>query len=125
MSQIENSGEYFQFEKKCMKILEEPEIRFAGLINNMGNLVAGGLKEGITALEDEADRRKLYMELVLRVSTRTEFDDSLGPVKYSASRRGKIVALSFPIDNKVLLISAQPNVDIDQTAKKIMKIIGI
>ena len=125
MSQMEKSGEYFQFEKKCERLLQEPEIRFAGLINSMGNLVARGLKEGLTALEDEADKRKLYMELILRVSTRTEFDESLGPVKYSASRRGKAVLLSFPVDNKVLLISAESDVDIDKTANKIMKICGI
>jgi len=70
---MEKSGEYYQFEKKCQRLLEEPEIRFAGLINSMGHLVAGGLKEGLTALEDEEDKRKLYMELILRVSTRTEF----------------------------------------------------
>jgi len=122
---MEKSGEYYQFEKKCQRLLEEPEIRFAGLINSMGHLVAGGLKEGLTALEDEEDKRKLYMELILRVSTRTEFDESLGPVKYSASRRAKAVLLSFPIDNKVLLISAEPDVDIDKTANKILRICEI
>jgi hypothetical protein len=33
--------------------------------------------------------------------------------------------LSFPIDNKVLLVSANPDVSIDDTAKKVMKIAGI
>ena len=125
MSQVEKSNEYYLFDQKCQNLLKEPEIRFAGLINPMGHLVAGGMKEGMKPLEDDADMRKLYMELILRVSTRQEFDQSLGEVEYSASRRKKAVVMSFPIDNKVLLVSANPDVDIDATAKKIKKIAGI
>jgi hypothetical protein len=125
MTQVEKSNEYYVFEQKCQNLLKEPEIRFAGLINPMGHLVAGGMKKGMTPLEDDADMRKLYMELILRVSTRQEFDQSLGEVEYSASRRKKAVVMSFPIDNKVLLVSANTDVDIDVTAKKIKKIAGI
>lgn len=125
MTQVEKSNEYYMFEQKCQNLLKEPEIRFAGLINPMGHLVAGGMKKGIKPLEDDADMRKLYMELILRVSTRQEFDQSLGEVEYSASRRKKAVVMSFPIDNKVLLVSANTDVDIDATAKKIKKIAGI
>jgi len=125
MSQVEKSNEYYQFEEKCQNLLKEPEIRFAGIVNHMGNLVVGGMKQGMKPLEDEADMRKLYMELILRVSTRKEFDYSLGPVEYSASRREKAVVLSFPIGNKVLLVSANTDVNIDDTAKKIKKIAGI
>ncbi len=125
MSQVEKSNEYYQYEEKCQSLLKEPEIRFAALINHMGNLVAGGMKQGMKPLEDEADMRKLYMELILRVSTRKEFDYSLGPVDYSASRREKAVMMSFPIGNKVLLVSANTNVNIDDTAKKIKKLVGI
>ena len=91
----------------------------------MGHLVAGGMKQGITPLEDEADMRKLYMELILRVSTRKEFDYSLGEVEYSASRRKNAVVISFPIGNKVLLVSANTDINIDETAKKIKKLSGI
>ncbi|HXG14352.1 MAG TPA: DUF6659 family protein [Candidatus Nitrosotenuis sp.] len=122
---MEKSNEYWVFEQKCQAILNLDEIRFAGLIDQKGRLVAGGFKEGITPLEDVAERQKMYMELALRVSMRKEFDYSLGPVKYSASRREKAVMMSFPLGNNVLLVSANPDVDIDKTAKKIMKAAGI
>jgi len=126
MSQSESQPiEYSVFQKKCELLLQQPQIRFAGLINHMGNLVAGGFKEGITPLEDKAERRKMYMELVLRVSTRKEFDYSLGPVQYSASRRINAVMLSFPVNNKVLMVSAEPSVNIDDIAKTIMKLFGL
>lgn len=122
---MEKSNEYWVFEQKCQAMLKLDEIRFAGLIDQKGRLVAGGFKEGVTPLEDAAERQKMYMELALRVSMRKEFDYSLGPVKYSASRREKAVMMSFPVGANVLLVSANPDVDIDKTAKKIMKVAGI
>ena|SRR5713226_859236 len=123
--QKEKSDEYFIFDQKCNRLLQEDEIRFAGFINSLGRLVAGGFKEGIPPLEDEAERQKMYMELALRVSMRKDFDYSLGPVKYTASRRQKAVMMSFPINSNVLLVSAEPTIDIDKIANKIMKIIGL
>ncbi len=122
VSTIQKSDEYNLILKKCERLLQEDDIRFAGIINRMGRLLAGGFKKGIKPIEDDAERQKLYMELALRVSMRMEFDYCFGPVKYSASRREKAVMISVPFNKKVLLVSAEPNVDIDKTATKIMKI---
>ncbi|MCZ6582845.1 MAG: hypothetical protein O6761_06715 [Thaumarchaeota archaeon] len=124
MPTLEKSHEYSHFQQMCDILLEQEKIRFAGLINSMGKLVAGGIREGLVPLEDEAERQKMYMELALRVSMRKDFDYTLGPVKFSASRREKAVVMSFPINNNVLLISAEPEVDIEETANKVIKIIG-
>ncbi len=122
---MEKSNESWLFEQKCQGLLEFAEVRFAGMINQMDKLVAGGFKRGETPLEDAAERQKMYMELALRVSMRKEFDYSLGPVKYSASCREKAVMMSFPIGANVLLVSTFPDVDVDKTAKKIMKYVGL
>ena len=114
---------YEAFTKKCSQLLEENEIRFAGLLNPMGNLVAGGFKKGIEPLKDEVERKKMFMEAVLRVRTRQDFDDNLGPVRYAASRRDAVVMMTFPVlNNHVLFVTTEPNVEIDKTAKKIMGI---
>ena len=118
----QNSSKYQQ---KCSRLLEEPEIRFAGLIDSMGNLVAGGLKTGITPLEKDSNKQKMYMEIKLRALTRNEFDSSLSPVKFSSCRRVKLVELSFPIGKNVLFITAEPSVDIEKMALKIIKICGL
>ena len=77
----------FLYDLKCVRLLHDPEILFAGIIDHMGNLVAGGFKHGITPVEDAAERRKMYCDVILRASLRRDFDYSLGPVLYSASRR--------------------------------------
>lgn len=119
---MERNQELFLYDLKCVRLLREPEITFAGLIDQMGNLVAGGFKHGILPHEDEAERRKMYSDVVLRVSLRKDFDYSMGPVMYSASRREKAVMISFPLGRRVLLVIAEPGVDIDKIAQKIIKI---
>ncbi len=105
---------------KINDLLQEPEIRFAGVLNQYGDLVAGGMKPGLEPFENEEARRKMYMELVMRVTTRKNFDYSLGRVKYSASRREKVVMMSFPIKDHVLLVTAEPKINIDRLAYKII-----
>ena len=95
-----------------------------GVIDKMGNLIAGGMKDGLKPLEDETTQKKMFMEVALRVVTRSEFDEYLGEVEYSASRRKNVVVLSFPLGNNILLLSAEKNADIDQTAKKVLNIIS-
>ncbi len=122
VSTIQKSEEYNLILKNCKRLLQEDDIRFAGVINRMGKLIVGGFKKGIKPIADDTERQRLYMEQALRVSMREEFDYCLGPVKYCASRRGKAVMISVPLNKKVLLVSAEPDVDIDKTATKIMKI---
>ncbi len=91
----------------------------------MGNLIAGGFKQGVTPLHDESERQKLYMEVVLRVKTRKEFDYDLGAVQYATARRNKVVTMTFPLNGKVLFVSTELDIKIEDTAEKIMKICAI
>ncbi|MBL7018582.1 MAG: hypothetical protein ISR81_06680 [Nitrosopumilus sp.] len=111
--------------QKCELIVKESEIRFAGFLDMMGNLVVGSFSEGITPLKDEDERKKMFIEAVLRIRTRQDFDERLGPVEYAAARRKNVVTFTFPYPDKVLFVSAEPNVDIDKTAKKIMNLSSI
>lgn len=116
--------DYQIYDEKCQKMLEEEEIRFAGIINEDGKLVSGGFKKGITPLEDDESRLKSFMEFVSKVSIRKEYDKTLGPINYLAARRDKAVLVSFPfpVSKFVLLISANPSVDIEKLAAKVVDI---
>ena len=119
MESVEGIQEY---QKKCNLLLQIPDIRFAGLIDPMGNQIAGGFRPDVEPLKDENERKKMFLEVVLRQRTREEFDHNLGAVEYAAARRKNVIVLSFPIGKNVLLISAEKHLDIDRTAKKIMDI---
>jgi len=111
--------------KKCKLLSKEPEIRFAGFLDMMGNLVVGSFRDGVKPLKNEEDRKKMFIEAVLRIRTRQEFDENLGPVSYAAARRKYVVTFTFLIDDKVLFVSTEPDVDIDKTAYKIMDLCSI
>ena len=115
---------YQVFDDKCKKLLDEEEIRFAGIINEDGKLVSGGFKKEIIPLEDDESRLQSFMEFVSKVSIRKEYDETLGPINYLAARRDKAVLVSFPfpISKFVLLISANPSVDIEKLAVKVIEI---
>ena len=109
----------------CKKIHDlEPKIRFAGLINPNGRLVAGGMKPGFQSLEEERDNEMLYMELVLRAKMRKEFDKAFGPVKFAMSYRDKLIVMSFPINDHVLLVSVEKDVDFSKLPFKILDLIN-
>lgn len=115
---------YQIYDEKCQRMLDEEEIRFAGIINESGNLVSGGFKKEITPLEEDDARLKSFMEFVSKVSIRKEYDNTLGPINYLAARRDKAVLVSFPfpVSKFVLLISANPSVDIEKLARTVMDI---
>jgi hypothetical protein len=115
---------YQVYDDKCKKLLDQDEIRFAGIINEEGKLVSGGFKKDIIPLEGDESRLQSFMEFVSKVSIRKEYDKTLGPINYLAARRDKAVLVSFPfpISKFVLLISAMPSVDIEKLAGKVVDI---
>lgn len=112
------------YDEKCKKLLNEKEIRFAGIIDEEGKQISGGFKEGLTPLEDDEKKLHSFMEFVSKVSIRKDYDQSLGPINYLAARRDKAVLVSFPfpVSKILLLISAEPTVDIENLASKVVDI---
>ncbi len=103
-------------------MLHMPGIRFVDVINKIGNLVAGGFKDGVKPLADDEQRRTLFMQLVLEVNMRCELDDVLGPFKYIAAKRGKVIKTTIPLNKKILVVSAESNTDAEEIANKALEI---
>ena len=96
-----------EYEKRCQDILEDDEVRFAGLLDGFGKLLAGGYKQNINPRLTEEQHDSVCKELASRVAKRKKYDMELGHVKYSASRREHVVIMSFPIYEKVIMIVAR------------------
>jgi hypothetical protein len=112
------------FDELCDRIFAaNPSIRFAGAIDKMGTLVAGGMRKGIKPLEPREDRRKLYIEYALRNAMRSDFDQEYGRVIYTLSEREKIKIASFPYGDHLILISIQKNANHDKVIAKILKLL--
>ena len=111
-------------EKLCDAIFAlDKSIRFAGVIDKMGNLVAGGMKKGIQPLEPKEERRKLYLEFALRNAMRQEFDSKFGRVIYTLSEREKIKLTSFPMGDSLVLVSINKDGDHEKIIQLILKLV--
>ena len=112
------------YENLCTLVQKiDPKIRFAGVINSKGRLVAGDMAPSKKRLGDRKRDEMLYMELALRVKMRSEFDDDLGKVKFSMSFREKLIVMSFPVENDVLMVSMESKTKFEQIAFSILKLL--
>jgi len=111
------------YENICTLVQKiDSKIRFAGIINSKGRLIAGGMAASKTRLGDRKRDEMLYMELALRVKMRREFDDDLGEVKFSMSFREKLIVMSFPMKDDVLMVSMERKTQFEQIAFSILKL---
>lgn len=118
------SAKIYDYTKICDSIKSlDPKIRFAGVINERGRLVAGGMKENVEPLESEKDDEMIFMELALRVKMRKEFDRQLGPVNFAMASRERALAISFLINEDILYVVSEPDADYGILPKKILSII--
>lgn len=121
MNETKGIGEIEIFDQKCKKILNEDGIRFIGIINNIGRQIAGGYKTGITPLVDD-DKHKMGIQHSLGYTLIKDFDESLGPVEYIVTKRKKVVMITIPLQNHIILISTEHDTDSEEIVKKITKL---
>ena len=111
-----------KYDELCERVKKvDSKVRFAGVINSKGRLVAGGMVSSKKRLGDRKNDEMLYMELALRVKMRSEFDDDLGKVKFAMSIREKLIVMSFPMKNDVLFVSMDKKMSFDKIPFKILK----
>ena len=110
-------------QKICDEIKKLDGVRFAGILNDRGKLIEGGMKQGFDTLSSKRDDEMLFMELVLRVKMRQEFDTQLGSVKFAMALRDKVLEMSFPLDKSVLFVVAESTASYAVMPKRILEII--
>ncbi len=119
------SDKIYDYAGICNSVLSlDPKIRFAGVINERGRLVAGGMKENVEPLETEKDDEMIFMELALRVKMRKEFDKQLGPVNFAMASRKRALAISVVVNDDILYVVSEPDADYGSLPKKILEIIN-
>jgi hypothetical protein len=114
------------FQLLCDNVFSlSPSIRFAGVINKMGRLIAGGMRHGLESLENKDDSLKLFVQFALRSRLRKDYDYVFGKSIYNFTEREKIKLASFPLDdNLILRISMEKEEkNHDQIIQKILEAI--
>ncbi len=115
---METSEEIKSLEEASKKILQEEKVRLVRIINRMGRVIVERYQEGITSLLQDKEDRMISMQLALEIFLRDEFDEKLGPIDYVLSKRKKINLISIPIGKYLVLVSTEPNADVNAIVEK-------
>jgi hypothetical protein len=105
-------------ESDCDLILNNDNVKFVGVINYLGNLIAGGFKKGVMPMGNENTRKIMYMQLRLDLSMRQEYDELFGPVDYVVSKRGKITKISMPVKKHMIILIIKNGINYESIIKK-------
>ena len=103
-------------------------IRYAGLIDETGSLIVGGMRHGIDSIVDQPSEELYLTHTALRKSMRERFDDTMGKARFVYVEREKLSLLTFYLDKKMLLITLEPNLEsqnVIDLAEDILDIVSV
>ena len=82
----------------CKEILQlDNSIRFIGIANNLGSIVATAQRNGLTLLMDKQETSHYAIQAVLRAATREDFESKIGRLEYSIGKYEKLIRATTPI----------------------------
>jgi hypothetical protein len=100
------------FDKLCGQVFALSDgVRYAGVIDDAGGQVAGGMRRGTDSIVTETDEELFLTQTALRKSMRERFDGAMGRARFAYVEREKISILTFYMEDKILLVTLEPNVD--------------
>lgn len=106
----------------CDRIIKlDRSIRFVGIVNNRGEVIEGGFKQGIEPLLNGTDEQQLYIHSLSNLSMLQSYSDRLGTVRYSLTEHEKVTLMTFPLRDGILCLSAMPKANMNKIRDKVMK----
>ena len=98
MSFSSTSDIYASAKEICREVLElDHSIRYVGIANRMGSLIAYEFRKGLIPLLTEDELRSFALSTVLRMMTREEYESKLGDVIYTFSLYKKVKRAAIPL----------------------------
>jgi hypothetical protein len=100
------------YQRLCEQIFAlHDDIRYAGVVDDSGLLIAGGMRKGIDSIVDQNNEELYLTQTALRKSMRQRFDNTMGKSRFAYVERENISILTFYMNKNIALITLEPNVD--------------
>lgn len=114
------------FDELCKNVMNlDDEIRFAGVLDKNGQLVAGGYKDGLTIHLNSDESRMSFHYASHGWESRKNLSHRVGKEKFAIIEFEKVKQISIPLDNQnILLMSVEPNTDHDKIMKMVLPVLG-
>lgn len=100
-----------QLEEICLKISQiSPYIRFVGIINSHGNLMAYKRREKLEPLLDSTATKNQFSHIAIKTDMEAKFDKRLGKIEFVWEERKKVQTISFAIKSHRVWVSIDKKV---------------
>lgn len=99
-------------------------IRYAVVLSNIGEKFSGGYREGLTPLLNDEELKMVHFYAVQRWNTRKNLTHKIGKTKYAMAEYDKLKRITFPINDKYLLmVTTEIDTDHQEIIDKILGMI--
>ena len=108
----------YPLDKLCIQVFKlDRRVRYAGVLDETGRLIAGGMRKGITSLEPASENFRLMANLTIQIATDKTWNRYFGGIWYTFVKRENVNVLTFYLDGKnVMMISTESDFDLDNVA---------
>jgi hypothetical protein len=108
----------YPLDKLCAQVFKfDRRVRYAGVLDDTGRVIAGGMRKGISSLEPASEDLRLMANLTIQIGTDKTWDQYFGKIQYTFVKREKVNILLFGVADNLMLITTQPDVDLEQIAQ--------
>jgi len=103
----------------------DSSIRYVAIQNNSGEKMHGGFKEGVSPILNADELKMMHYYASQRWQTRKNIEHKLGNTRYAMAEYAKLKRITFPIDEKhLLMLTTEVNANhtniIDKTLKLLL-----
>ena len=100
----------------------DPQMRFAAVIDNRGNIREAIMKSGKTSLKSQQEEEHFCKQVAQRRQMRREFDRSLGKVRYVHVEREKVTQMVVYTPRNIIYFTMEPEMPVDQKLMLVTRI---
>ena len=100
----------------------DPGIRYVGIVDNFGECIEGGMREGVSSINPRSEEQRLYLQATLSRGMSNTWSKYFEDLMFSIIAHKKLTVFQFPLGQNVLLVTAEPVTSFD-VAKKISRLI--
>jgi hypothetical protein len=115
------------YHKLCSLVLGlEPQIRGVFIFHHNGELLAGGMRDGVQSYLPLEEMTKSIHNTLSRWQTRESLYPFFGVGKYSITEYEKVKRLTFPLDaHAILIVGIEVEAKHDLLVDKILQLINL
>ena len=105
----------YSLDKRCIQVFKfDRRVRYAGVLDETGRLIAGGMRKGTISLEPASEDFRMMANLTIQIATDKTWDWYFGGMWYTFLKREKVNVLTFYLGGKnVMMISTESDFDLD------------